>query len=341
MSIDFQLLSKIQQTVLLDALFVVLVISFYKGPLWVIRHLPMTRQKWDRWNERTAEKSFQEMSRSLHTLGLDDAPSDSLRAAGKASAGEIRLRYRILTFIIGAVAGDMVMAVVKTIETGQLAPDLRPRNLLTAVIITPILIWAADHNPAVSRYRFLIATRAAIQLCEAVYSSAGDDRPSALRALDQACANVRRSVLRIHRVHGSLGRFSPRRHSVKRNAALVAAKLQQMEDQVDTRGAESMKDLARVLVTIANNYAESKIGQLLPEADLEGVVAPEGRAPGLRLAAVVLATAIVACSWILLGYPGEGMPIAAGAAAALSSIAAYGPRAAMARVAELRNILGF
>ncbi|MEV6464614.1 hypothetical protein [Kitasatospora sp. NPDC051702] len=334
-------MSKIQQVVFADAIFIALAIFAYKGPLWIIKRLPMTRQKWIQWNSRTAEKAFQEMSSSLDSLGLSDLPSDSLRIAGESSAGEIRLRYRILTFIIGVLGGDMVVAVAKTVETGQLAQDLQPRNVLTAAIITPILIWASDHNPSVSRYRFLLTTGAAIRQCEAVYSSVGDERPVAVRGLDQACANVRRSVLRIHRVHGSLGRFSPRRHSVKKNAALVAAKLQQMEDQMDTRGVESMKDLARTLVTISNNYAESKIGQLLSEADLEGVVAPERRAAGLRLAAVVSATAVVACSWIMLGYPGEGMPIAAGAAATLSSIAAYGPRAAMDRVAELRNILGF
>jgi hypothetical protein len=162
-----------------------------------------------------------------------DLPILSLRETGQKTAGSVKLRYQLLTFAVGRGAGDLLIAVIKTIDTRRVQPDLRSEPLMPAAVTLPLLTWAAQRGKATVGYRFLLSIMAAIEACEAVVSASTSDRHQALRHLDDTCSNVRRSLLWVHRISNSVRRGSPRQRSTKRQAALVVAKLQLAEAQVD------------------------------------------------------------------------------------------------------------
>ncbi|MFD9357824.1 hypothetical protein [Streptomyces sp. NPDC060031] len=326
--------------VVFAVLAVVLVVTAYRVLRWVALRIPPLSRAWTRWNASTAESHFSAMSDALRHFDLAGMPAEALRSAGKGIAGEVRLLYQVLTFFIGWGAADLCVQGLKSLYAGHPTEGMRPSALLTAAVLLPILIWAAHYNPTLTRYRFLLLVMSAIRSCEAVASSTSDERHANLRRLDGVCANVSRSISRVHRIHGSLGLFSHRRRAVKASAALVITKLRQAEEQVDTRGDTALTDLATLLVTVANNYAEGKIGQLLPQEQLEGVVAPPNR-EGLRLAVVVTATAGAVIAGSLLGLSDLAVAVLGCAVAVLVSIVAYGAKSAMARAAELKSLLGF
>ncbi|WP_240957922.1 hypothetical protein [Streptomyces barkulensis] len=315
-----------------------IVMAAYRFLAWTARRIQPLQEWWSAWNARVAERDIAPTVQALRRLGLADLPIQSLRGAGQETAGAVKLRYRLLSFAIGLGVGDLVMSTIKTIETQQLQPSLAPPALALAAVTLPLLTWAARHSKAIAGYRFLLSIMAAIEACEAVANSSTGGRHQALRHLDDTCAIVRRSLLRVHRISNSVGRGSPRQRSAKRHAALVVAKLQLTEAQVDSTGDAALRSLAALLAKIGNNFAAGNVSTLLPEQRLRGI-APVTNREGLRLVAVVVATVGTLCIGALLGLP-AGVDIAlAGGSAVLTAMAVYGPRAAIAKADEIMNIL--
>jgi len=188
---------------------------------WVARRIRRIQEWWSAWNARVADRDIAPTAQALQRLGLADLPIHDLREAGRKTAGSVKLRYQLLTFAVSMGAFDLLIAVIKTIDTQRVQPDLRPPALMLAGVTLPLLMWAARRGKAIVGYRFLLSIMAAIEACEAVASADTSARHQALRHLDDTCSIVWRSLLRVHRISNSVRRGSPRQRSTKRHAALV------------------------------------------------------------------------------------------------------------------------
>lgn len=338
MHIDLERIAAIQRSVIGAVLLVAIVMVTYRSLAWVARRIRRIQEWWSAWNARVADRDIAPTAQALQRLGLADLPIHDLREAGRKTAGSVKLRYQLLTFAVSMGAFDLLIAVIKTIDTQRVQPDLRPPALMLAGVTLPLLMWAARRGKAIAGYRFLLSIMAAIEACEAVASADTSARHQALRHLDDTCSIVRRSLLRVHRISNSVRRGSPRQRSTKRHAALVVAKLQLAEAQVDTKGIGGLRSLAALLAKIGNSYAAGNAGRLLPEQRLRGTV-PVANREGLRLVAVVSAPVAAVCLAVLTGLPSGVETVLAAAVAVVAAAAAYGPRVAIAKAAEIMSIL--
>ncbi|MFJ9027313.1 hypothetical protein ACIRQP_02060 [Streptomyces sp. NPDC102274] len=338
MNIDWERAAAIQRSVVGGVLLAAIVVSIYRVLAWIARRIQPLQVRWAAWNARVAERDMAPTAVALQRLGLVDLPIQAFREAGRKTAGSVKLRYWLLTFPIGLGTGDILMAVIKTIETRQVQPSLQPSALMLAAVTLPLLMWAARRNKAIAGYRLMLSIMAAIEACDAVARSDTSDRPQALRHLDDTCSTVRRSLLRVHRITNSVGRGSPRQRNAKNHAALVVAKLQLVEAQVDAKGDGALRSLAALLAKIGNTFAVGRVTTLLPEQSLRGTT-PVANREGLRLVAVVVAAAGALCFGVLSGLPAGVDVVLAGSAAVLAAMVAYGPRAAIAKASEIMSIL--
>lgn len=338
MSIDLERVAAIQRSVIGGVLLAAMVMATYRSLAWIARRIQPLQAWWSDWNARVAERDIAPTAQALHRLGLGDLPIQSFREAGQKTAASVKLRYRLLISAVGFGAGDLLMSVIKTIETQRVQPDLRPSALMLAAVTLPLLMWAAQRGKAIAGYRFLLSIMAAIEACEAVASAGTGDRHQALRRLDDTCSIVRRSLVRVHRISSSVGRGSPRQRNAKRHAALVVAKLQLAEALVDTKGDGGLRSLASLLAKIGNSFAAGSVSRLLPEQSLRGTE-PAASREGLRLMLVVVATAGALCFAVLARLPAGVETVMSGGAAVLAATAAYGPRAAIAKATEIMSIL--
>ncbi|MGV9274302.1 hypothetical protein [Streptomyces griseosporeus] len=338
MNFDWERAAAIQRSVVGGVLLAAIVVSVYRILAWTARQIQPLQAWWSAWNARVAERDMAPTAEALRRLGLADLPIQSFREAGQKTAASVKLRYWLLTFLIGVGCTDLVMAVIKTIETRKVQPSLQPSASLLAAVTLPLLMWAARHSKAIAGYTLLLSIMAAIEACDAVARSDTSDRPQALRHLDDTCSTVRRSLLRVHRITSSVGRGSPRQRNAKDHAALVVARLQLAEAQIDAKGNGALRSLAALLAKIGNSFAAGKVSTLLSEQSLRGTT-PVANREGLRLVAVIVAIAASLCLSVLFGLPAGVDVVVAGSAALLAAMAAYGPRSAIAKASEIMSIL--
>ncbi|MEV5602260.1 hypothetical protein AB0L33_12560 [Streptomyces sp. NPDC052299] len=339
MSFDWERAAAIQRSVVGGVLLASLVVLVYRILASTARRIGPLQALWSAWNARVAERDMAPTAAALARLDLADMPIQAFREAGKRTAASVQLRHWLLTFLIGLGCADLVIAVLKTIETRKVQPSLQPSALILAAVTLPLLMWAARHSKAIAGYMLLLSIMAAIEACDAVAHSDTSGRPKALRHLDDTCSTVRRSLLRVHRITTSVGRGSPRQRKAKEHAALVVAKLQLAEAQIDINGNGALRGLAALLAKIGNSFASGNVSALLPAQSLQGTTTPVVNKEGLRLTAVVIAAAASLCLGVLFGLPAGVDAVVAGSAAVLAAMVAYGPRAAIAKASEIMSIL--
>lgn len=338
MHLDLERIAAIQRSIIGAVLLAAIVVATYRSLAWTARRIHLLQAWWAAWNARVAERDIAPTAQALQQLGLGDLSIQSLRAAGQKTAASVKLRYQLLTFVAAFGAGDLVIAVIKTIDTQKVQPDLKPSALMLAAVTLPLLVWAAQRGKAIVGYRFLLSIMAAIEACEAVASADTSDRHQALRHLDDTCCIVRRSLLRVHRISNSVRRGSPRQHNTKRHVALVVAKLQLAEAQVDAKGDGGLRSLAALLAKVGNSYAAGNASRLLPEQSLRGTT-PVVNREGLRLMTVVAVSVGTMCFAVLAGVPAGIETVLAAGAAVSAATMVYGPRVAIAKAAEIMGIL--
>ncbi|MFD3906737.1 hypothetical protein HXS80_10380 [Streptomyces sp. CB04723] len=338
MNIDWERAAAVQRSLIGGMLLASIVVASYRSVAWIAHRIKPVQARWSAWNAAVAERDMAPTAEALRHLGLGDLPIQSFREAGQKTAGSVKLRYWLLTFAAGLGLGDLLMAVIKTIETQEVQPSLRPSALVLAAVTLPLLMWAARRSKAIAGYRLLLSIMAAIEACDAVSKSGTNDRHRTLRHLDDTCSTVRRSLLRVHRISNSVGRGSPRQRNAKQHAALVVAKIQLAEAQVDAKGDAALRSLAALLAKIGNSFAAGNVSTLLPEQSLRDTI-PVANREGLRLMVVVVAAAGALILGVLMGLPAGVDAVLAGAAAVLAAMAVYGPRAAVAKADEIMSIL--
>ncbi|MFE1796464.1 hypothetical protein ACFW9L_09905 [Streptomyces sp. NPDC059517] len=109
----------------------------------------------------------------------------------------------------------------------------------------------------------------AIRCCAVLVTAPPAARIAHVDAVSRALRSSERSLLRGPSRFGSAPRSSPRRKQLKLHARLVVAALRQAELRLDTDPVQGAKELARLLVSVMDNYASGRLGALLPEQDLK------------------------------------------------------------------------
>ncbi|WP_051837591.1 hypothetical protein [Streptomyces sp. NRRL WC-3742] len=115
--------------------------------------------------------------------------------------------------------------------------------------------------------------------------------------LPRLLRDAERAIRRARLWHATVPRFSHRQRALKEHAGRVVNALRAAEARMDTYPELARCDLAAKLHTIAEQYAEGRLGALLPEEDLKDIE-PVRDFESLRLAA--LAVAFPALTWATL-----------------------------------------
>jgi hypothetical protein len=172
----------------------------------------------------------------------------------------------------------------------------------------------ADELPSgrMYRYRLVETVRSAVVVCAKAYGAGpGHEAAWLRRQVANELAGVEEAVRRAHRTRGTLPARSHRRRRLKEHAGRVAARLREAEAALDVNGDAALPELAEMLLTVAEQYADGHVGALLDEEDLGDISAVRDHEP-LRLAAIVILTVAgaVAVSLLHLPSPAEGPAIA-------------------------------
>ncbi|MGP3977281.1 hypothetical protein ACTWQF_25385 [Streptomyces sp. 8N114] len=169
----------------------------------------------------------------------------------------------------------------------------------------------------------------AICACAKAHRAVGEARVGELPTVSASVTRASRTVLRAHRTRGVVTWLKPshRRTALKEHAKLVVGKLQEVERELDKEPDRALRELAELLLRIAERYAQGRVGVLLDEQELQNVSAVRYRTgDGLRAAVAVALTIVTVFSVASLDLPQaiEGYVIAGSGAAVLITV--YGPQ---------------
>ncbi|MCJ1676410.1 hypothetical protein MTF65_03395 [Streptomyces sp. APSN-46.1] len=167
----------------------------------------------------------------------------------------------------------------------------------------------------------------AIERCATAADTVGEKRIEALRALSKSLEQVVDDLMRADLSRGSIPLRSHRRKAARRHAARVAGRLREVECDLDRAAGPVLVKLGNILLTIAERYADGRLGALLDE-DLSGVEPVRsslGRIWRPAGAVLVMVSAVFAVAALDLPQAIEGYAIAG--AGALVLLIFYGPQA--------------
>lgn len=174
------------------------------------------------------------------------------------------------------------------------------------------------------RYTLVMQIAVAISACAAARQAGGERAARRFRSVAKQLAKVSRGIERSHRTRGTVPRWSHRRRVLKSHQRLVVGALRRAESRLDASPAEGLRELAELLVTIAESYVQGRIGELLTDEDLQGVE-PEPDRGRLRWFAA-LGLSIAAITGVaLLDLPSAAEPSIISGVALLVTGLVYGP----------------
>ncbi|MCT4356292.1 hypothetical protein M5362_24495 [Streptomyces sp. Je 1-79] len=208
--------------------------------------------------------------------------------------------------------------------------------LFTLILVLPSValwrvMWGSSrllYAPAehVRRYVLVARVRAAVLACADAYGASGEKKLYALHRVGVEVGTVAHEVTVARRAWGSVPNGSDRHRLLKEHAGLVVAALFAAESRIDHDPDQAVKDLARMLVRIADRYAAGRLGALLDEEQLAGLTPIADREP-LRLAVTAVVVAGIGVGVALLDLPGVAETYLIGGAGAAVVAILYGRRA--------------
>ncbi|MEU4504118.1 hypothetical protein [Streptomyces sp. NPDC024089] len=178
----------------------------------------------------------------------------------------------------------------------------------------------------VSRYLLVSRIQEAIAACSDAYAAGGERKVHALLHVSKTVQKVAHEVTVGRRAWGTASTRSHRQRALKEHAGLVVAALYKAESRIDRDPDDALKDLARMMLTIADRYTAGKVGVLLDEEQLAGLVPVADREPW-RIAGTALVVAGVGAGIALLDLPGAAETYLVGGAGAATVALLYGRRA--------------
>lgn len=115
----------------------------------------------------------------------------------------------------------------------------------------------------------VVAAIRVIRSCATLALAPTAARPAHVDTVSRTLRGAERAVLRGPARFGSAPRSSPRRKQLRLHARLVVAALRQAELRLDTDPVQGAKELSRMLIAVAENYSNGRLGALLPAEDLK------------------------------------------------------------------------
>ncbi|WP_269246314.1 hypothetical protein [Streptomyces sp. Qhu-G9] len=213
-------------------------------------------------------------------------------------------------------------------------------GLVAFCIVTPLLFRlgrqfvsrsALDNRRARwHNYNALWSLTEAVIGCSEVYKNRGWRRDKALTALPVQLTRARNVILLSHTCRGTVPLFSARQRQVKRHAGQVAAVLKNLEARLDTDPDSAVRELGSALLTIAERYAQGRVGALLSEeqiGDIQPVQDHEARRLLAAGAMTCLLTAVLLKIVEVASLPSAMEPVVIAISALTALMAAYGHRA--------------
>ncbi|MEU2505990.1 hypothetical protein ABZ621_14900 [Streptomyces sp. NPDC007863] len=178
----------------------------------------------------------------------------------------------------------------------------------------------------VSRYLLVSRIQEAIVACSDAYVAGGERKVHALLHVGETVQKVAHEVTVGRRAWGAVPTRSHRQRALKEHAGLVVAALHKAEARIDRDPDDALKNLARMMLTIAERYTAGKVGALLDEEELAGLVAVADR-ESWRIAGTALVVAGVGAGIALLDLPSTAETYLIGGAGAAIVALLYGRRA--------------
>ncbi|MEV7217642.1 hypothetical protein AB0O31_31685 [Kitasatospora cineracea] len=264
--------------------------------------------------------------RKAHTVACEatEALENSLRVAGRpelvpctvrrafwvSSYGYRKYCWNLLAWLLALAALVAAGRLARLVLPPAAVPYVRPAfGLLLFVGLFMFLLYVAVSSSNVGwlglggKFSQVKTITDVVNLCGAVVAAGPRTRPDHLGQVARDLRYVEQAVLKLYRRRGTVPTRSHRTPELKRHARLVAARLRVAEAGLDTDAETAAKELARLLMDVAENYSIGQVGALLAATelkDIEPITGPlyrvalsmRGLARALAMAALVGAFAV-------------------------------------------------
>ncbi|MFG3257926.1 hypothetical protein [Streptomyces sp. NPDC048172] len=175
----------------------------------------------------------------------------------------------------------------------------------------------------VSRALPVLVFARAVEACAEAHRVGGERHLKARRKVGDQMQGVARTLARAHWKRGAVSMRSHRRAELKRHAGRVVAVLRRAEARLDSEPHAALRELGELLLTVAERYADGRVGALLDEEELRDVE-PVRSYELVRLALAVLLIGGGGAGIALLGLPSVVQPYALSAWGLLVLLFVYG-----------------
>lgn len=225
--------------------------------------------------QASAPKFLEDVQAALDATAVGRRISPTLRAEVDAGYGSLRVFNRLRYMI--ALYALLITSVETSVAHRLLGKVLMPMNswlqsYIVAAIGLPFVycgVWALDAIAVKLTRGKWGSFRTLRPILRALVACPSDSEehvplPRLLRTTERAIRLARRR-------RATVPRFSHRHRALKNHANAVIAALRAAESGLDTNPDLARADLAAKLHTIAEQYADARIGALLPESELTGI----------------------------------------------------------------------
>ncbi|MET8700065.1 hypothetical protein ABZW10_14520 [Kitasatospora sp. NPDC004723] len=141
--------------------------------------------------------------------------------------------------------------------------------------------------------------------CATVLAAGPRSRPDHLAGVPPLMRYAEQYVLKMYRQRGTVPRFSHRGPQLRAHARLVAARLRAAEARLDVDAEGAAREIASLVVQIADNYVAGRVGALLPEEELKDLQPVRDYTTRL-LPSLLSMTRLVAAAAVVAALAGAG-----------------------------------
>lgn len=177
----------------------------------------------------------------------------------------------------------------------------------------------------VARYQLIESILVAIRRLEKFKRATLPNRPHAMYELSLSLRGVYRELNKLNTQHGALPFRSHRRRLLSEHHGRVISALRATEAKLDSDPDNGARELAKMLLEVANQYAINKTGNLLPSVDLDTYPAARNWEP-LKTVAVAAVVCAATAAAVILKVPATALTPLVGLAGVLAAALIYGGR---------------
>ncbi|MGW2540194.1 hypothetical protein ACWC5I_04805 [Kitasatospora sp. NPDC001574] len=242
---------------------------------------------------KSAREAAQALGESLRLTGIAGPVPRSIRAAFWTTAYGYRKGWANLLWC----GAGVITLLVAANGIGRLARAALPSALPLLRFGAVLLVYVVILMVAMSALGNMMNTgwlglglkfsqvgilTTVVNRCGGVVAASPRTRADHLTRVSGDLRLAERAVLKLYRTRKTVPVFSHRRPQLKVHARLVVARLRVAEARFDIDAEAAAKELARLLVDIAENYGAGRVGALLPHEELQDLSPVRDRASAVR-----------------------------------------------------------